>query len=808
MQVNLDTTKVPATHSVKIRGLDGLRSASAVELRPLAETHIIFNRLVECVCQEILRLKNSASTPDEKQIASLLEVAFLMPASAGNHLLTRLVQHHGKDGSDLTQIQKINGQAEKSLEKSKGNDDQKEQQQSSQIIANCNAATLLLARRRDEKYAPWKDLGLNLSDQNRASVFCRLADLSESWQRQIFQAALESLKSHFNLKIYVEKERSAWAEKVEQLKESEEIQEYLKLRQGILDCFNDLSAKKAELTELSPKDFLSFLEQLSPKLNIEGLKDSVSALTKKYSEQAERLSASNIDGNKRSRAYAAFRNALLDELPSPSKMQLSKTLAVHQIYERSFARMPQAPTLTIPDPFLHPKYVIWNQQQWREIELGDPKSKQPWMKIRLPLLTVAGSGVVEQDKYFTIRGDRRLAGVRKEVVTVTNEDGEKTRVTQFLQTDPISGKEREIRFGGVRLLMDPKSGSFSKQPNELSDFLRADFSLKILVNRVSSKPPSWVGEYLKKKDIDPETKEPRLPAKLIVCSFVSALNGDPVMKAALIEPASYSRRKVAYIHDDKNFPVKLEVGDLKSPEQVAKLREKAEGFAKERRKLVLKLEEMPKEDKAQRKQRRALVRDIMKVQRIERGLWRHIKAVNTDRANKFAGAVARRIEALRSQYPDHEVAIALDYRADRKPNSYKWSHDFNKLLMGAAGGAVHDKVAENCARLDPPIAVLNFSTYGFERRAPRSNEPNVLHFEISKKSSQVSLKQVPHSDQVAVVTGNRISLISSAELTADNLIERLVTPSRYATMPKPAELKRILDQLWTDNSARILPLVS
>lgn len=811
MQSPNEQIMVPSTLSVKIRGLEGVRSATALDLTPLAETHLIFNRFVEATCQEILRLKNSAESSKDQALAAFVEVAFKIPISAGNHLLTRLLQSHGKDNSDRKQISNLLNRSEKILAESSSDGAPISEalvtalEEARLNVAQSQAALALLDRRKEEQYAPWGKLTAYLPSKSAERVECHLSYLPESWQRQIFQAAIESLKSHFNLKKYVEEERKGWEKAVSEAIKSPEMRSYLAMRDSIVGEIKRHGEEKRFSRELTPLQLIEFIEKDGARLmNWRGSSAIQAALAGDV-----RISQSVVTVAKgweslpeagRSRRASEIRRDILSEVP-----EIRYLLKLHDVYEKSFARFPGMPTLTVPDPFNHPKYVIWSQQHWREIELGSGRGAESrWMKIRLPLLSVGEHGVEESPRWVTIRGDHRLAGIRKEDVTLTSEEGERIRTTKFLQRDTVSGREREIKFGGVRLVIDARSEDIESKNLPA----RGDYRLKLVVNKASTKPPVWVSEYLKGKEIDPKTQERRLPEKLMLLSLVYSPDGSVVMKAADILPASYGRRKVQYLNQAQ-FPPKLEIAQLSSSEQVTALRQRAYKIAARRKEFAEELASIPREDTSRRTERRGVVREILRCHRLERGIWRHLTNLSEDRSNRITGAVLRKVEELRNAYPEHEFGLVLDYRADRKPNSNKWSRDFNKLLMSSSSGKILENLAQSCERLDPPLPVLSFSTFGFDKRAPRSGEIDTLHFALKRNGDgQRVLERVPFSETVAVVrqgkdSALKISLRDAREQVADNLIERVVTPSRYQEMPDKKEIDAKLNELWVKAEGKL-----
>lgn len=836
---------IASTFSAKIRGLEDSRMSRPQEFTPLAQTHIIFNRFVEHVCKEMLAVKNG----EDSNLKALLEVTFKMPASAGNHLLTRLLQTHGKDNSDLKQINNVRSYAEKlsdnafaselkpalkEIEKLvKTNPNLKEKlvaeiskdenwqqlsqdqiqekikkldpnlsdqdqtdiskaahtklsnaskaaqeqiDESRETISNCDKALALMAE-RNNGVAPWKDLGIDLKDNSGADQFCKLGRLPESWQRQIFQASIESLKSHFNLKTFVAEERQAWEQAHEKVLQTPEVQDYLTKRDAIIELLNGSNIK-----QLNPKEFIEFFKKLQDKLYATDLSKKIE-INPTLVERAEKFD--QIPDNIKAKRAGAFRRDLLE-----GATEIKELLNTHIDYEKSFARVPGEPTLTIPDPFTHPKHVIWGQQQWREIELGDDK----WIKIKLPLLKVTSDGIQEEKTWFTIRGDKRFEGIKKEQRIVHDDDGDQHTVSYFSQKDAVTGKVAEVKFGAVRLV--PKDTSETKLLGAGS------FDLKIRLNREIPPLPQWVSAY-KKKEIDPNTNEPKLPDKIIVVSFVTDLSGKATIKAADVAVASYGKRKL-------NFLPKITINDrqIASDQKIMGFRDRAERIRDFKRTIEVKLDLLPISNQ-NRKERRKLVTALKRCERRERKQWDKVINHGDERANRFAGHVVREIEKLRKQFPTHEVAFVLDYRADRKPDNNKWSKQFNRKLMGTSTGQLLDKVAQSCQRVDPQIPVFNVPTYGFSSRAARATNPNVLHFMIEEKNGAKTLKQVPFSQQCAVVTTKAdgkiaVSLKDSSEIIADNMLASLVAPSKYSGQVNPKEAKKQLGDLFEKAKLEIL----
>ncbi len=248
-------------------------------------------------------------------------------------------------------------------------------------------------------------------------------------------------------------------------------------------------------------------------------------------------------------------------------------------------------------------------------------------------------------------------------------------------------------------------------------------------------------------------------------------------------------------------------------EHITSLRERAYKIAAKRGEFAEALAKLPREDTSRRAERREVVREILRCHRLERGLWNHIANLTIDRSNRIAGAVLRQVEELRNRYPEHQFALTLDYRADRKPDSNKWSREFNKLLMSSSSGKILEKLTQSCERLDPALPVFTFSTFGFDKRTPRSSQPDTLHFTVKRnEAGERVLERVAYSPSAVVVREGKegalkLSLRDSRELVADNLIERLVTPSRYAEMPQKNELDAKLEDLWARANGAIKKLL-
>lgn len=784
----------PQTYSLKVRGLGTHKNPTLADITPLAETHIVFNRLVEATCKEILRLRSTPKDADEAELGALMTATLSMPATAGNHLLTRLLQSEGKDNSDKKQLTNLVASQQKVIDRLSTlttiDQDQSEALANGRVLKDsAERAVRVLERRQSDGYAPWKELGAEVSLPGKDGVFIKVSDLSESWQRQIFQAAIESLKSHFNLKEYVKKEIKEWEKARDELHKVPDIQRYLGVRDSIIQGLNEHGAIEGNINSLSPVKFLAFLKKYGPDLHKwRGTEEALPELSTSTLEAADKWEALPEDSRKR--RSGIIRKDALNQWP-----EVAEVLRVHNQYERSFSRLPSEPTLTIPDPFLHPKFVIWTKQQWREIELDStPEASKSWLKIRLPTLRITEEGVKEESLHFTVSGDSRLKGITK--------DGER-----FILTDPIFEREREVRFGGVRLVVETPS---NRRHSPVEPF-SADYRLKLIVNRATNAAPEWVTKY-KKGEIDSLTNEPLLPNKLIAVSVVPESKGTATLKAAEIMPASHNRRKLRYLRESE-FPSNLKVNQIKSPSEIGNFRKLAERWNTKVYEQIAKLDttprptvDTPSEEKLRMRQaRRAEIRTLEQTQLIKCKAWEHVTNLGEERVNRIAGNIVRRMEQLRSQYPEHEIALVHDYRADRKPNRHRWSGDFNKLLMSSSSGAFMNKVVEACSRLERPIPTFGFSTYGFGKVAPRHSEPSVLHF--NKKDGKIT--SVPWSENCAVVRRDskghitKVSFTRVNEVIADNLLERLVTPSRYKNMPTPAQMQSVLAATW-DEAAPIL----
>lgn len=201
--------------------------------------------------------------------------------------------------------------------------------------------------------------------------------------------------------------------------------------------------------------------------------------------------------------------------------------------------------------------------------------------------------------------------------------------------------------------------------------------------------------------------------------------------------------------------------------------------------------------------RRAIRNEIRGIIRAARLSWNRVTDLGETRANGFAGEVARRIEALRAQYPGYEIALVLEHRQERSPSKAVWSQSFNRLVMSSGGANVHNKVKETCSRLDPPIAVFERATHGFAACDLNENgmaPVNVVQvgFGANGKSAQSDRGELALQTyaQRSIVRRERIkdgktiltfSAVDTSTLVAENMIVSLVTPSRLERIPaKPA----------------------
>jgi len=892
------------TRGVKVIGADGSSKVSRYTLLPLAQTHSVFNDFVSLAAQEIVaHLKGNGtgtqtlSAEQNQLVTSFLRVVFKTGAAEGNHLLTRLLQTHGEDGSDRKQI--VGGISERSGEQMPGVLDRtrkelselplqyrvdliktlqkqltkaervlikprlealkesaslanvkaiinalkqenllpparklqfktiisqfaadlhRDEDKCRMLIDDCSHAEKLLDLRKSE-FAPWKDLGVFMPTPGGAKVFCRIADLSESWQRQIFQATIESLKSNINLEEYVVKEVRLWKAAQSKLENLPDITKYRIIKPQL----ESLLGEHVALNRMTPTKIVQTLQELG-------------TAGENWRGQAEQRAKGDVHPAHYLAAQAKAIAAIENETDKKRASQLFRRdfaalcpevwtlLNMHQNYKRLTGRQPGEPTLTIPHKFDNPKHVMWSAAQYRGIQLLGEGPQKRGIRVKLPVISVGEKGVVEGSQWYTATGDPRLESLSRE------RDAKAGSLNGLKEFDRVTGRWRPVSLGAIRLV----PSKIGTKKLKIGDLEAIDYKLKVTLKRDVKAAPEWVREYAKGKTIDPRTNEPQLPEKLLVISFLPDLMGKATMKAAIIEPPSNGQRRIKWIAG-KDFVVKAEavtpgkpIKEVASPADVLEARNGVKRLIEHRSRLAALLLALPegqekitlpllqlrkdlprlfnvknnrkeiaagaKNDTMIEVSRRQIRSEIASLRRCERLSWDHVTALGEARANGFAGEVARQIEQLRPQYPGHEIAFVTEHRQERSASKAIWSKAFNSLVMSAAGASVHNKILETVKRLDPAIAVFERSLHGLSACDLSTNGAvNVLQLEAVKTAGVKHLVLTDFAAKSVVFrsgkrgdvnAGPRMSVVNTMGLLAEGLIRLIVNPSRQKALPE------------------------
>lgn len=580
--------------------------------------------------------------------------------------------------------------------------------------------------------------------QDGTRIFCRISQLPDGWQRQIYQAAIEQLKSNINLEEYVQKETRAWKIYLSKLKNIPDIAQY----DVIAPRLEQLLGEHVALNRLTPAKLISVLSELGGAgerwRSVTGTTDITHFALNPNLVASAQAWVSCSDHTQKKTRMTQFRRDLAAIYPETWAL-----LDTHQTYKRLTGRQPQEPSLTVSSAYENPKHVMWSAAQYREFLLPgeginavtDPRN--PRVMVSLPTLQSGPNGIVEVKNWFSISGDPRLIGLRRA-------EGAKPGATTGLeQQDLVTGRWHPVDLGAVRLV----PSKIGKKKLAEGDLSAADFKIKVTVNREVAEPPKWVGEDLGGKARAPITHEPRLPEKLLVVSFLSDLMGPATLRAAVVEPAAYGKRKITWLSNEK-FIAKAELAtdrngkavSIASPADVIKVREGIQRLTDLRLKLSALLFVSPKgqeeiqiplkqlktdlvrryeiklaagqitkdlpNDTLVTVSRREIRHEIRRIRRTEALSWDRVTKLGEMRANGFAGEVARRIERLRMQYPDYQIAFVMEHRQERSASKAVWSKAFNRLVMSSGGANIHNKIKETCSRLDPPIGVFERSIHG------------------------------------------------------------------------------------------------
>ena len=154
--------------------------------------------------------------------------------------------------------------------------------------------------------------------------------------------------------------------------------------------------------------------------------------------------------------------------------ELSALDRLHGFYEREFVRRRKTkknpdgfdhrPTFTLPDPFLHPRWALFNAPQtspngYRALSL--PKSRAEFGSVELCLLTGDRDGGEwpREWKSVRFRSDPRLAQFSERTETTTFGKGKKkgqAKIKQsFFYTDnQLSGIKRPAQISGAKLILE------------------------------------------------------------------------------------------------------------------------------------------------------------------------------------------------------------------------------------------------------------------------------------------------------------------------------------------------------------------